>query len=164
MKREAMLEYVMAESALGKVLIARTKRGVRAVLFGESAVALEQNLRGRFPDAELVAQPMDEGFEAVMCAIDGEGDVALDLHGTEFQERVWQALRQIPAGQTVSYTQLAEMIGAPKAARAVAGACAANKVAVLVPCHRVLRSDGKLSGYRWGVERKRALLEREGAI
>lgn len=159
------IEYVLGESALGKVIVGRTERGVCAVFLGDDEVELVGELRARFGKAEVVEAEMDALFEAVIRAVEGQGEVEeLDLVGTEFQCRVWKALCQIPAGETRSYKELAEMIGAPGAARAVAGACGANKIAVLVPCHRILRSDGKLSGYRWGVERKKALLYREGAL
>lgn len=149
---------------VGRVLAAWTARGLRALFLGDDRQDLEEDLRREFQGAEIVERSEDERFSALMKALQGEAEVALDLHGTAFQQKVWRALRRIPAGQTVSYTELAEMIDAPKSARAVARACAANKIAVLVPCHRVLRADGKLSGYRWGVERKRVLLEREGAL
>lgn len=158
--------YVVGECSLGKVLAAGTAKGLCAVLFGEDPGSLIDDLRRRFPKASL--QPADEKsakrLSALIAHIDQAGPAAalpLDIRGTAFQRRVWEALRTIPPGTTQSYTQIAEKIGAPGSVRAVAGACAANPIAVLVPCHRVVRSDGALAGYRWGIERKRALLERE---
>jgi AraC family transcriptional regulator of adaptative response/methylated-DNA-[protein]-cysteine methyltransferase len=127
---------------------------------------LVQDLQDRFPRARLIGGDAD--FEAlVACAVGlveapGIGlDLPLDIRGTAFQQRVWAALREVPAGTTVTYSDIAQRIGAPKAVRAVAAACAANTLAVAIPCHRVVRSDGALSGYRWGVDRKRALIDRE---
>jgi AraC family transcriptional regulator of adaptative response/methylated-DNA-[protein]-cysteine methyltransferase len=139
---------------------------VCAILLGDEPAALVRELQDRFRQAELIGA--DRDFERrvaqVVGLVEAPGagvDLPLDLRGTAFQRRVWAALRQIPAGETISYAALARRIGQPRAARAVAAACAANPVAVVVPCHRVVRTDGSLSGYRWGVERKRALLERE---
>jgi len=137
-----------------------------AILVGDDPELLARDLQDRFPAAEL--EGADAGFAEVVAHVVGfvEApaigiDLPLDLRGTVFQQRVWEALRQVPSGSTVSYAELAERIGLPSGARAIAGACAANPIAVAVPCHRVVRTDGALSGYRWGVERKRALLERE---
>jgi AraC family transcriptional regulator of adaptative response/methylated-DNA-[protein]-cysteine methyltransferase len=134
---------------------------------GDDPDALARDLQDRFPRATLIGG--DQAFEQVVASVVGfvEAprlglDLPLDVRGTAFQQRVWQALREIPAGRTASYTEIAERIGAPTAVRAVAQACAANALAVAIPCHRVVRTDGNLSGYRWGVERKRALLDKEG--
>jgi AraC family transcriptional regulator of adaptative response/methylated-DNA-[protein]-cysteine methyltransferase len=139
---------------------------VCAILLGDDPQALACDLQDRFPAARLIGA--DAGFERLVARVVGfvEAprlglDLPLDVRGTAFQQRVWQALRQVPAGQTLSYTELAARIGAPKAVRAVASACAANPLAVAIPCHRVVRADGGLAGYRWGVERKQALLTRE---
>jgi AraC family transcriptional regulator of adaptative response/methylated-DNA-[protein]-cysteine methyltransferase len=160
------IRFALGYSSLGQTLVASSGRGIVAVLLGDDPAALVRDLQDRFPKATLVgADPESELLAArVIGFIDTPGiglDVPLDLQGTEFQQRVWQALRQIPVGQTTTYTDIARDIGAPAATRAVAGACAANNIAVAIPCHRVIRSDGSLSGYRWGVERKRALLDRE---
>lgn len=162
------IRFAAGVCSLGSILVAATARGVCAILLGDDPDALVHELEERFPRAELVGG--DPAFEALVARVVGfvEApalglDLPLDVRGTAFQRRVWQALRSIPAGETVSYRRLAERIGAPKAARAVARACAANALAVAVPCHRVVRADGALSGYRWGVERKRALLDREAA-
>lgn len=162
----AVIRFAVAGSLLGSVLVAASGKGVCAVSIGDNSRVLFQELRDQFPKARLVGG--DESFEKtvadVVAWIEGSGtglDLPLDLRGTAFQQKVWNALRKIPPGKTVSYTELAARVGKPKAVRAVAGACAANKIAVLVPCHRVLRQDGGLSGYRWGAERKTALLKRE---
>lgn len=156
--------------ALGLVIVAMTARGVCAVLLGDDPQALREDLQARFPHARHL--PADAGHAArvaqVIALIDAPTPEAhaalpLDLRGTAFQRRVWQALTRVAPGETTTYSQLAAAIEAPRAARAVAGACAANPIAVAVPCHRVVRADGSLSGYRWGVERKRALLAREAA-
>lgn len=160
------IRFAVGQCSLGAVLAAESAKGVCAILMGDEPEALISNLEDRFPKAELIGG--DRDFEDHVAQIIGFVedpriglDLPLDLRGTVFQERVWQALLQIPFGKTVSYTELAQMIGAPKSIRAVAQACGANKIAVAVPCHRVVRNDGGLSGYRWGVERKRDLLERE---
>jgi AraC family transcriptional regulator of adaptative response/methylated-DNA-[protein]-cysteine methyltransferase len=156
-------------SSLGMVLVGRSAQGVCAILLGDDPDDLIRDLQHRFPGATLrTAGPdLDGTVTAVVELVEAPAarrfDVQLDLRGTTFQRRVWHALREIPAGSTVTYAEVAERIGAPGSARAVAGACAANPVAVAVPCHRVVRNDGGVSGYRWGVERKRALLEREVA-
>ncbi len=158
----------MGQCSLGAILVAATEQGVCAILLGDEPEALVRQLQDRFPKAELLGG--DAGFEQWVARVVGfvEAprlglDLPLDVRGTAFQQRVWQALREIPPGQTASYADIARRIGAPKAVRAVAQACGANTLAVAIPCHRVVRHDGALSGYRWGVERKRALLEREGA-
>jgi AraC family transcriptional regulator of adaptative response/methylated-DNA-[protein]-cysteine methyltransferase len=154
--REA-LEVAVAETALGLTLVAQSEKGVCAILFGRSKSALMRDLRQRFPDAVFLLGARDlEHF------VDGS-DFALDLRGTSFQQDVWQALRRIPKGATASYAEIARAVGRPKSVRAVAQACAANPLAVAVPCHRVVRSDRSLSGYRWGVDRKKQLLAREAA-
>jgi AraC family transcriptional regulator of adaptative response/methylated-DNA-[protein]-cysteine methyltransferase len=146
--------------------VAQSARGVCAILLGDDPDKLVRDLQDQFPRANLVGA--DRRFEQLIAHVVGfiEApalglDLPLDLRGTAFQERVWQALREIPVGSTASYGQIAQRIGAPKAFRAVAQACGANSLAVAIPCHRVVRSNGDLSGYRWGVERKRQLLERE---
>jgi AraC family transcriptional regulator of adaptative response/methylated-DNA-[protein]-cysteine methyltransferase len=164
----AVIRFAVGASTLGAVLVGATPRGICAILLGDDPVALVQDLEERFPKAQLVAG--DEAFEGQVAAAVGLVEapalglaLPLDLQGTAFQRRVWQALREIPAGKTASYAEVAERLGAPTASRAVAGACAANPGAIAVPCHRVVRQDGGLSGYRWGIDRKRALLEREQA-
>lgn len=163
---QAVIRFAIGQCSLGAILVAASERGVCAILLGDAPEALVQDLQDRFPKAELIGG--DAGFEQWVAAVVGlveqpghAPDLPLDIRGTAFQQRVWQALRGIPAGTTVSYTELARRIGAPRAVRAVASACAANALAVAIPCHRVVRTDGTLSGYRWGVERKRALLQRE---
>jgi len=165
---DARIEFAIGESSLGAILVARSQRGVCAISLGDDADALLRELQDRFPRAELIGG--DPSFEALVAQVVGlieqpnlGIDLPLDVRGTAFQQRVWQALRQIPAGETASYAQIAQRIGSPKSVRAVAHACASNTLAVAIPCHRVVRSDGALSGYRWGVERKRELLSREGA-
>ena len=160
------IRFAVGECSLGSILVAQSARGVCAILIGDDPDELARDLQDRFPHARLIGG--DAGFEQLIAKVVGfvEAprlglDLPLDVRGTAFQQRVWQALREIPAGKTVSYTELARRIGLPKSVRAVAQACAANALAVAIPCHRVVRNDGGLSGYRWGVERKRALLERE---
>jgi AraC family transcriptional regulator, regulatory protein of adaptative response / methylated-DNA-[protein]-cysteine methyltransferase len=160
------IAYAVADSSLGRTLVARTPRGVCRVAFGTSEAVLVSELRAEFPAAELVRAEgeAERWVQEVVQAVDASGkapSLALDAHGTAFQLRVWKALQEIPAGRTASYGDVARAIQAPGSARAVAQACASNPVAVLVPCHRVVRSDGALGGYRWGVARKRRLLERE---
>jgi len=165
---DVRIEFAIGESSLGAILVARSQRGVCAISLGEDPDALLRELQDRFPRAELIGG--DAGFEQLVAQVIGliehpniGHDLPLDVRGTAFQQRVWQALRQIPAGETASYAQIAQRIGSPKSVRAVATACASNTLAVAIPCHRVVRSDGALSGYRWGVVRKQALLERERA-
>jgi len=164
----ASIQFAVGECSLGSILVAATDMGVCAILLGDDPEALVRDLEARFPKARLVGG--DRDFERMVARVVGfvEApalglDLPLDVRGTAFQQRVWQALRDIPAGSTASYTDIARRIGAPKAVRGVAQACAANAIAVAIPCHRVVRSNGALAGYRWGVERKRALLEREAA-
>ena len=163
---DARIEFALAQCSLGALLVARSGRGVCAISLGDDPEALLRELQDRFPKAELVGG--DAGFERLVARVVGfiEApqlglDLPLDVRGTAFQQRVWEALRRIPAGRTASYADIARRIGAPKSVRAVARACASNVLAVAIPCHRVVRSDGGLSGYRWGVERKRRLLARE---
>lgn len=162
----SVIRFAVAECSLGPILVAQSDRGICAITLGDDPDALVRELQDRFPRAELVGA--DAAFESRVAQVVGLVEdpsvgleLPLDIRGTAFQERVWQALREVPAGSTVSYTELAGRIGKPAAVRAVAGACAANHLAVVVPCHRVVRRDGDLSGYRWGVERKRELLRRE---
>ena len=160
------IRYATGRCALGPVLVAQSESGVCAVLFADDAASLPADLAARFAGAALTADPagLAPVLKAVVRCIDAAGDAGglpLDTGGTPFQRRVWQALREIPAGRTASYAEVAARIGSPNAVRAVARACAANRLAVLVPCHRVVRADGGLSGYRWGAARKAALLARE---
>lgn len=160
------IRYTTRVCSLGIILVAHTGRGVCAILLGDSPGVLAADLRARFPKASLLPAASDfEGELARVIAMveapAGGTDLPLDIRGTAFQRRVWQALREIPAGSTASYSEVAARIGSPGSARAVAQACAANSLAVAIPCHRVVREDGGLSGYRWGLERKRTLLERE---
>lgn len=162
------IRVAVGRCSLGAVLVAATDRGVCAILLGDDPDLLRRDLRRRFPRARLIAgdRDMEALVARVVRLIEAPAvgaDVPLDVRGTAFQQRVWQALREVPAGTTTTYTRLAERLGAPRAVRAVAQACASNAIAVAIPCHRVVRSDGALAGYRWGVERKRALLAREGA-
>jgi AraC family transcriptional regulator of adaptative response/methylated-DNA-[protein]-cysteine methyltransferase len=164
----ATIRFAIAQCSLGAILVASTEVGICAILMGDDPEALARDLQDRFPKAELIgAEPAyEETVARVIGFVEAPGlglDLPLDVRGTAFQQRVWQVLRTIPAGQRVSYTELARLIGAPNSVRAVASACAANAIAVAIPCHRVVRTDGSLSGYRWGVERKQALLEREAA-
>ncbi|MCL4183239.1 MAG: bifunctional DNA-binding transcriptional regulator/O6-methylguanine-DNA methyltransferase Ada [Burkholderiaceae bacterium] len=166
--RSARIRFAVGECSLGAVLVACSDRGVCAILLGDDPDALARELQDRFPNADLVGG--DAGFEQLVAKVVGFVDaprtgldLPLDLRGTAFQQRVWQALRDIPAGQTVSYAEIARRIGAPHSVRAVGQACGANAIAVAIPCHRVVRHDGALAGYRWGVERKRTLLEKEAS-
>lgn len=165
----ATIYFAVGQCALGAILVAQSARGVCAIFLGDDPAQLLNDLQDQFANAELIGA--DNRFEQLIAQVVGFVEqpalglnLPLDVQGTAFQERVWQALREVPAGQRVSYTDIAERIGAPKAVRAVALACAANRIAVAIPCHRVVRRDGDLSGYRWGVERKRQLLERETAL
>lgn len=160
------IRFAVAQCSLGSLLVAASDKGVCAILLGDDPDALVRDVQDRFRNAELIGG--DREFERWVAKVIGfiEApriglDLPLDLRGTAFQQRVWAALRKIPAGQTISYTELAKRIGLPSATRAVAQACGANHIAVAIPCHRVVRNDGSLSGYRWGVERKRELLIRE---
>ncbi|MDT0619658.1 bifunctional DNA-binding transcriptional regulator/O6-methylguanine-DNA methyltransferase Ada [Salinisphaera sp. P385] len=160
------IRFAVGQSSLGAILVAASQRGICAIYLGDDPEALTHELQDRFPHAELVGG--DRDFEQLVARVVGlvespetGADLPLDIRGTAFQQRVWEALRAIPPGETASYTDIAARIGRPKSVRAVAGACAANQLAVAIPCHRVVRSDGNLSGYRWGVDRKRKLLTRE---
>jgi AraC family transcriptional regulator, regulatory protein of adaptative response / methylated-DNA-[protein]-cysteine methyltransferase len=162
------IRFAVGQTSLGAVLVASTRKGVTAILLGDDPDELVRNLQDRFPKAHLIGA--DRDYEALVARVVGfvEApriglDLPLDVRGTAFQERVWKALQEIPAGATVSYAEIARRIGAPGSVRAVAGACAANKLALAIPCHRVIRNDGSLSGYAWGVERKRVLIDREAS-
>ena len=168
-----IIAYAVRNTALGPLLMAATDRGVCKVAFGESAAALVAELTAEFPKARIApaspaAQPQLDAWMAALAAHLEEGgprpDLPLDLRGAAFQMRVWRFLLSVEAGKPISYSELAQGIGSPKAVRAAASACAQNRIAVLVPCHRVLRADGSLGGYRWGLERKRSLLASEGAM
>jgi AraC family transcriptional regulator of adaptative response/methylated-DNA-[protein]-cysteine methyltransferase len=160
------IAYAIVDSTFGKLLVATTERGVCAVALGDSEDALEQTLRADFPSAEIerADDTHREWVEEIVGHI-GSGNVGisapLDLRGTEFQQQVWSLLRKIPPGRTQSYAEIAAALGNPRATRAVARACASNRIAVVIPCHRVVRTDGTLGGYRWGVDRKERLLARE---
>jgi AraC family transcriptional regulator of adaptative response/methylated-DNA-[protein]-cysteine methyltransferase len=164
--RDAEIRFAVGECTLGSILVAATATGVCAIQFGDDPETLVRDLEERFPKARLIGA--DRAFEALVAQVVGQVeqprrglDLPLDVRGTAFQQQVWQALRAIPAGRTASYAEIAARIGSPWAVRAVARACAANPVAVAIPCHRVVRTDGAAGGYRWGVERKRELLRRE---
>jgi AraC family transcriptional regulator of adaptative response/methylated-DNA-[protein]-cysteine methyltransferase len=163
------IRFAVGQTSLGAILVAASEKGVCAIQFGDDADALVRNLQDRFPKAQLIGG--DAEFEQMVARVVGlieapaQGhDLPLDVRGTAFQHQVWQALREIPAGTTASYAEIAARIGQPKAVRAVAQACGANEIAVVIPCHRVVRRDGSTLGYRWGVARKQALLAREGAL
>src|SRR5438309_63764 len=160
------IRFAVGETSLGAILVASSKKGVASILLGDDPNQLVRELQDRFPKANLIGA--DRAYEALVARVVGfieaprQGlDLPLDIRGTAFQQRVWRALQDIPVGRTVSYAELARRIGTPKAIRAVAGACAANNIAVAIPCHRVVRNDGSLSGYAWGVDRKRALIAKE---
>ena len=162
------IRFAIAQCSLGALLVAQSARGICAILLGDDADSLLRELQDRFPAANLIGG--DAGYEQLVAQVVGFVEapqqglaLPLDIRGTAFQQRVWQALRAIPPGQTLSYSEVAQQIGAPRAVRAVAQACAANALAVAIPCHRVVRTDGSLSGYRWGVARKAELLAREAA-
>jgi AraC family transcriptional regulator, regulatory protein of adaptative response / methylated-DNA-[protein]-cysteine methyltransferase len=166
--KDVQIQFAIAQCSLGAVLVAESPRGVCAILLGDEPEALLKELQDCFPAAELSgANPdFEQRIAEVIALVENPARpsaLPLDIQGTAFQQRVWQALASIPAGETRSYTEVAEAIGAPNATRAVARACAANRLAVAVPCHRVVRQDGHPSGYRWGLKRKRTLLERERA-
>lgn len=165
----AEMRFAVGQCSLGAILVAASEKGICAIFLGDDPEALVHELEDRFPKAVLIGG--DRAFEDVMAKVVGlvEApavglDLPLDVRGTAFQHQVWQALREIPAGATATYSEIAERIGVPKAVRAVAAACAANKIAVAIPCHRIVRKDGSLSGYRWGVDRKRALIDREARV
>ena len=161
-----VIRFAVGQSSLGAILVAQSRRGICAILLGDDPDRLVRDLQDQFPKAELIGG--DDDFEHLVAQVVGFVEapgiglnLPLDVQGTVFQQRVWQALREIPPGETASYAEIAERIGSPRAARAVAQACATNHLAVAIPCHRVVRRDGNISGYRWGVERKRELLRRE---
>ena len=158
--------FAIGKASLGSILVAQSNKGVCSILIGEDPEALIRDLQDRFPKANLIGD--EAGYQELVAKVVGlieqpgtNLDLPLDIRGTAFQQRVWNALQQIPPGTTATYTEIAKKIGMPKAVRAVAQACGANALAVAIPCHRVIKNDGSLSGYRWGVDRKRALLERE---
>lgn len=160
------IRFAVGECSLGSILVAQSDRGVCAILLGDQPDLLVRDLEDRFPRATLIGG--DEQFESLIATVVGFVErpylgcnLPLDIRGTAFQQKVWQALRELPPGTTATYTEIARRIGMPSAVRAVASACGANALAVAIPCHRVIRNDGSLSGYRWGIERKRSLLERE---
>lgn len=166
--KATQIHYATGECSLGRCLVAISERGVCAVLLGDNEEALVDELQRSFPAAEfrLAESTFSQQIADVVASLNQPSStlsLPLDIRGTAFQQQVWHALRAIPAGETRSYQQVAQSIGKPKAVRAVASACAANRLAILVPCHRVVRGDGTLSGYRWGVARKAALLQREKA-
>ena len=161
--------YAVGECSLGAILVAATQRGVCAISLGDDPAELTRELQDRFAQAELIGG--DAEFERWMAAVIEmierprlSYSLPLDIQGTAFQLQVWQALREIPLGSTTTYTELAKRLQKPSAVRAVASACAANSLAVVIPCHRVVRLDGDLAGYRWGIERKRLLLQRESGL
>ena len=163
------IRFAVGECSLGSILVAKAAKGVCAIMLGDDPDALIRDLQERFPRSTLVGG--DGAFGLIVSKLVGlvEApavglDLPLDVRGTAFQQRVWKALREIPAGSTVSYSDVADRIGSPTAVRAVAAACGANTLAVAIPCHRVVRRSGRPSGYRWGVERKRILLKREGVF
>jgi AraC family transcriptional regulator of adaptative response/methylated-DNA-[protein]-cysteine methyltransferase len=165
-RRAAAIRFATGTASLGAVLVARSDAGICAILLGDEPETLVQELHERFADAEITGG--DAATRDLLARVlrfieapHGGLDLPLDPGGTDFQQRVWRALRGIPGGETAGYAEIARRIGAPKAIRAVAQACGANPIAVAIPCHRVVRSDGALSGYRWGPARKRALLEKE---
>ena len=163
------IRFAIGQSSLGAILVAMSLKGICCILLGDDADQLVRDFQDRFENAQLIGA--DVQFESIVAKVVGNVDVPgqelnlpLDVRGTAFQQKVWKALSEIPAGSTASYQAVAAAIGVPKAARAVAQACAANPLAVAIPCHRVVRNDGSMSGYRWGIERKRVLLSREGAL
>jgi len=160
------IKYTMAKSSLGEVLVAATERGVSAVYLGDSDAKLASELRREYPRAEISAEngAFSEWVEEVLARVEGSAprrELPLDLRATAFQRRVWQELQKIPRGTTRTYSQVARAVGKSSAVRAVARACATNPVSIVVPCHRVVRADGSLAGYRWGLGRKEQLLRRE---
>ena len=165
----AEIRFAVGECSLGSVLVASSARGVCAILLGNDPEALVRELQDLFPQSDLVGgdRKFEKTMARVVACVDAPGtglDLPLDVRGTAFQQRVWEAIGRIPPGSTASYAEIARRLGAPGSARAVARACASNRLAVAIPCHRVVRSDGSMSGYRWGVERKRSLLARESAL
>ena len=164
--KDLKIEYAIAETEIGKMLVARTAKGICAVTFGDDEQTLFENLQKEFPNAEVrkTDANLKNYVKAILANLQGTNktlDLPLDIQATAFQMRVWEALRKIPYGETVSYSDIAEKLGNKNAVRAVATACASNRVALVIPCHRVIGKNGDLSGYRWGVERKKQILERE---
>jgi len=164
--RNMKIDFTVTDCDLGKLLVARTAKGVCAVAFGDDEKTLSENLSKEYPNAEISLNEtnLKDFVEAILGNLRGTNkplDLPLDLQATAFQMRVWETLRKIPYGETVSYQEIAEKLGNKNAVRAVATACASNRVALVIPCHRVVRSNGELSGYRWGVERKKTILEKE---
>jgi len=161
------IAYITVPTSLGRLLVAATERGVCRVALGDNAGALEQDLLAEFPGARVVQDKsgkLQGWVTSILAYLDGRApdlDLPLDIRATAFQRRVWQELQRIPFGQTRTYGEVARRIGTPKATRAVAQACANNPVALVIPCHRVVREDGELGGYRWGLQRKRSLLQKE---
>lgn len=165
--RDMTIRFAVGQCSLGRVLVAASEAGVCAILLGDDEETLRAELARRFPKAQICAgdNAFGEVLDTVIAHVEAPETMLklpLDVRGTAFQQRVWAALREIPAGSTATYSQVASRIGKPRSVRAVAGACAANPLAVAIPCHRVVASDGRLSGYRWGIKRKRLLLDREG--
>lgn len=162
------IHYSFSTCSLGNILIAQSLQGICAIMLGNNIAELSDEIKNRFPKAECLldneknASLIKKVIHQIDCAASTH-DFPLDIRGTDFQRKVWQQLQKISFGKTVTYTELAKKIGAPKSVRAVANACSANAIAILIPCHRVIREDGSLSGYRWGVERKAQLLQREAA-
>jgi O-6-methylguanine DNA methyltransferase len=165
---EGPIRFAVGQTTLGIVIIGRTQHGICAILLGDDALALLGQLAGAFPTRELIPDQagLADELDQILSLIKknpSEGVIDLDIGGTAFEQKVWRAVSVIPAGQTRSYSEVAQDLGSPEAVRAVAGACAANVLAIAIPCHRVISSDGSVSGYRWGVDRKRALLAEERA-
>ncbi|MBZ5521266.1 MAG: methylated-DNA--[protein]-cysteine S-methyltransferase [Acidobacteriia bacterium] len=165
----SLIRFDVGQCSLGAILVAMTEKGICAILLGDDPGELARDLQNRFPASKLTGgdPKLEESMKQVVDFVEAPNagfNLPLDVRGTAFQQQVWKALRRIPAGRTASYTEIAGKIGSPKAVRAVARACAANAIAVVIPCHRVVRGDGSLSGYRWGVERKRLLISREAAL
>lgn len=163
---DGAIRFAIGQTVLGKVIVGRSQRGICAIFLGDDVQSLRDHLADAFPATELQAEQaaLERELGQVIAFIDkdtAEGVISLDIGGTAFQQKVWQALCGIPVGKTRSYSDVARDLGVPEAVRAVAGACAANVLAIAIPCHRVVRSDGSISGYRWGIERKRVLLANE---
>ena len=162
------ITYTVTDCELGRILVGRTSKGLCSVAFADEDTSLEDNLKKEYPNAEIVkdAEVLKEFVDEILKHLAGENkrlDLPLDIQATAFQMQVWELLRKIPFGETISYSQLAERLGDKKKVRAVAQACAKNRIALVIPCHRVIARDGKLSGYRWGIERKKELLTKEKA-
>lgn len=167
--KNTVIYFALGLCSLGDILVAQSNKGVCAIFLGDNPEKMIRDLQDKFSEAELIGG--DKNFESVVAQVIGhienphsKLDLPLDIKGTAFQQRVWNALRQIPPGKTATYTEIARKIGSPKSVRAVANACGSNSLAVAIPCHRVIRISGELAGYRWGVERKRVLLDRESTL